>query len=64
MNITGRVDLLLPMMIYIGWESLDYVALSWQSRETSQEAGGLPYVYLLKTLIPVMVGMLVIQVVL
>lgn len=63
-NIAGGLTLLLPMMIYIGWESLDYVALSWQSRETSQEAGGLPYVYLLKTLIPVMVGMLVIQVVL
>lgn len=63
-NIVGGLTLLLPMMLFIGWESLDYAALSWRSMETSQEAGGLPYVYLLKSLIPVMVGLLVLQVLL
>jgi TRAP-type mannitol/chloroaromatic compound transport system permease small subunit len=60
-NLWGSILLLVPMLLFIGWESIGYVALSWQSMETSQEAGGLAYVYLLKTLIPVMVVLLLCQ---
>ncbi len=60
-NVFGALLLLLPFLAFIGWESLDYVALSWRSMETSQEAGGLGWVYLLKSLIPAMVVAMILQ---
>lgn len=63
-NLLGGLLLLLPMMGFILWECLDYVALSWRTQEASQETGGLPYVYLLKTLIPMMVVLLSLQAIL
>jgi TRAP-type mannitol/chloroaromatic compound transport system permease small subunit len=41
--------------------SWDYVAISWNLREGSQEAGGLNAVFLLKTAIPVMAVLLMLQ---
>ena len=41
--------------------SLDYVAASWSVQEGSQEAGGLDAVFLLKTAIPVMAVLLMLQ---
>ncbi|MEM9302314.1 MAG: TRAP transporter small permease subunit [Pseudomonadota bacterium] len=49
----GVLFLLLPTCAYILLVSTDYVAAAWQVREGSREAGGLPLVYLLKTLIPI-----------
>lgn len=55
-NLVGVVIFLLPTCGFIFWMSLDYVLASWQANggngEGSREAGGLPFVYLLKTLIP------------
>jgi len=53
-NVLGITLFLLPMSVFILSASWDYVAVSWQIREGSREAGGLPYpcVPLLKSVIP------------
>ena len=53
-NLFGFLFLLLPICLFIGFVSFDYVQVSWSLRETSAEAGGLPWVYLLKSLILLM----------
>ncbi len=60
-DLLGTLLLLFPMMGFILWASLDYVAFSWQIQERSGEAEGLPYVYLLKSLIPLMCALLMAQ---
>lgn len=60
-DLLGSLFLLLPLMIFIIWISFDYVQSSWDVLEGSPEAGGLPGVFLLKTLIPVMAILLVLQ---
>ena len=55
------VFLLVPVCTFIGWVSFDYVASSWELREASMEAGGLPGVYLLKSLILLMTGTVLFQ---
>lgn len=60
-DLFGTLFLLMPtcfFLIYISW---DYVLLAWQYGEKSHEAGGLPLVYLLKTLIVVLPTLLIIQ---
>lgn len=52
-DIGGTVFFLFPMCGVILYMSFDYVATSWRLLERSQEAGGLPLVFLLKSLIPV-----------
>lgn len=53
-NALGTLIFLLPLCIYILVVSWDFAAASWAIRETSSEPGGLPFVYLLKSLIPLM----------
>jgi TRAP-type mannitol/chloroaromatic compound transport system permease small subunit len=53
-NLIGIVALLLPTMAVVGWMSVDYVADSWRIREGAKDSGGLPGVYLVKSLIPLM----------
>ena len=60
-NLSGTVLLLLPVCIFILTSSWDYVAASWSLREGSQEAGGLDAVFLLKTAIPLMAVLLLLQ---
>ncbi len=60
-NLLGTLLLLLPVMGYIAVESWDYILQSWKVKEVSQEAAGLPYVYLLKTLLLGMVLVLSVQ---
>lgn len=64
-NLLGVLLFLWPACGFILWTSIDYVAASWAANqgagETSREAGGLPYVYLLKTVIPVSMGLLMMQ---
>ena len=60
-DLLGHLFMLLPVMIFIIWVSLPYVESSWKIMEGSQEAGGLPGVFLLKSLILVMSGLLVVQ---
>ncbi|MDB4836867.1 TRAP transporter small permease subunit [Marinomonas sp.] len=60
-NILGGIFFLLPFTLYTAYLSMDYVSASWRVLETSPEPGGLPFVYLLKTLIPLMMVTLIIQ---
>lgn len=60
-NLIGCLFLLIPMMTFIGVISWEYIAFSWSMQEKSQEAGGLPFVYLLKSLILGMVISVLIQ---
>ena len=53
-NLLGNIVFTLPVMAFILWSGWDYVAASWQIQEGSAEAGGLEYLYLLKSLIIVM----------
>jgi TRAP-type mannitol/chloroaromatic compound transport system permease small subunit len=60
-NLMGTVFFLLPFcvfMLVIGW---DYVIPSWQNLEGSREAGGLPLVFLLKSLILILPATLLLQ---
>lgn len=60
-DVAGSLLLLLPFALFILMASLDYVGRAWQLRETSSDAGGLAYVWLLKTLIPLMAVQLIAQ---
>jgi TRAP-type mannitol/chloroaromatic compound transport system permease small subunit len=60
-DLLGALLLLLPVCGFLLWISWDYVASAWSMREGSRETGGLPYVYLLKTLIPIAAGLLILQ---
>lgn len=60
-NLLGTLLLLLPVSLYVLVESWPYVSASWSVHEGSREAGGLPGVYLLKTLLVVMPMLLVVQ---
>lgn len=60
-NLLGSIGLLLPICGFILWVSADYVADSWLRLEGSREAGGLPLVFVLKGLIPLMAFLLALQ---
>lgn len=60
-DLFGSLLLLLPVMAFIAWISWEYVSESWSVLEGSREAGGLPGVFLLKSLIPVLAVMLILQ---
>ena len=51
LNLFGSLILLLPVCVFIFFISFNYVESSWQIMESSSEAGGLPLVYLNKSLI-------------
>ena len=48
-------------MLVLLWLSVPYAARSWAILERSQEASGLPLVFVLKTLIPVFAGLMALQ---
>lgn len=60
-DLLGALLLLLPVCGFIFWVSWDYVAASWSLLEGSRDAGGLPLVYLLKSAIPAMAALLILQ---
>lgn len=60
-NIGGAVLLLIPVCVFILVYSFSYVAESWRLLEGSKEAGGLPLVFVLKTLIPLAAITLLLQ---
>ncbi|PLY15703.1 MAG: C4-dicarboxylate ABC transporter permease [Sedimenticola sp.] len=60
-DLLGTLFLLLPVCIFITWISWEYVAAAWSVMESSQEAGGIPAVFLLKTVIMVMAVLLTLQ---
>ena len=60
-NLAGTLLFLVPFSVFlliIGW---DYVTASWSTMESSREAGGLPLVFLLKSLILVLPALLLLQ---
>ncbi|MFV0478234.1 MAG: TRAP transporter small permease subunit [Parahaliea sp.] len=50
-NCIGGIIFLLPFCVFLFFISWSYVAESWHIREVSPEPGGIPAVYLLKTLL-------------
>lgn len=60
-NLVGTLLFLLPVCITVAVISFPYVSESWRLLESSQEAGGLPLVFLLKSLIPLFAGLTLLQ---
>jgi len=62
-DLGGTLVFLLPVSIFLGVASWDYVATSWAIQESSREAGGLPYPFvpILKSLIPATALLLILQ---
>jgi TRAP-type mannitol/chloroaromatic compound transport system permease small subunit len=60
-DLLGTLLLLMPVCGFIFWSSWGYVADAWAVGETSGEAGGLPFVYLLKTILLLMPSLLTLQ---
>ena len=61
LDLIGTFIFLLPVCGFILWASWGYVATSWSLQEGSPEAGGLPLVYILKTAMPAMAVLVMIQ---
>ncbi len=57
----GTLLFLLPVAVFLLLVSIEYVDRSWSIRETSAEPGGIPAVFLLKSLIPLMAILMILQ---
>jgi TRAP-type mannitol/chloroaromatic compound transport system permease small subunit len=53
-NAVGGIVFLLPLCVVIVAVSWGYVVDAWAVRESSPEPGGIPFLYVLKTLLPLM----------
>jgi len=55
-DLTGVIIFLLPLCLFLAWNSFEFVTHSWSMRETSRESGGLPYplVPMLKSIVLLM----------
>ena len=60
-NLLGALFLLAPTCLFLIIVSWDYVAASWSVYESSREAGGLPGLFLLKSVIPLTAVLLLLQ---
>lgn len=60
-DLLGTLLLLFPVCLFILISSWDYVFTSWSLLEESGEAGGLAYVYILKTTLLLMPLLLMVQ---
>jgi len=60
-DLVGSLLLLLPFALLLLYLSLPFAARSWAVLERSQETSGLPFVYLLKTLVPVFAVLMALQ---
>lgn len=60
-DIIGIVCFLFVTAAFIAWSSWGYVAVSWRVLESSPETSGLPFVYLLKSTIYVLITLLCLQ---
>ena len=60
-NLLGTLFMLIPMFVFIIWVSWGYVMNSWHNLEGSPEAGGIPAVFLLKTVILIMPVLMLLQ---
>lgn len=60
-DLLGTLLMLLPLCGFLLWISWDYAAAAWRIHERSAESSGLPWVYLLKSLIVVLPVLLALQ---
>jgi len=60
-DLIGTLALLLPMCSAIFWLSWHDVVSAWAIKEGSLETGGLPWLYLLKTMVLLMTSLLILQ---
>ncbi|MGH9485621.1 MAG: TRAP transporter small permease subunit [Terriglobales bacterium] len=60
-DLIGSVALLLPFALVLIWLSVPYAARSWAILERSQEASGLPLVFVLKSFIPAFAVLMALQ---
>ena len=52
MDILLPALIIVPTMLFIAWQSLSFVAMSWEVAEGSPDPGGLPGRYIIKAFIP------------
>jgi TRAP-type mannitol/chloroaromatic compound transport system permease small subunit len=60
-DLFGGLIFLIPFALLIIWASQGFISLSWSVQETSPDPGGLPYRYLLKTMIPAGFALVLLQ---
>lgn len=60
-NLLGVIVFLLPMVCVLFWVVYPYVSLSWSRLESSREAGGIPAVFILKSMMLIFCGVLGLQ---
>jgi TRAP-type mannitol/chloroaromatic compound transport system permease small subunit len=60
-NSLGGIAFLMPLCAFMFFSSWNYVSESWAIHETSAEPGGIPAVFLLKSLLPLMAFNLLLQ---
>ncbi len=60
-EVLGTLLFLLPVCLFLGWASWDYVSNSWATLEGSSESGGLKFVFVQKSIILVLVVCLALQ---
>ena len=55
-DLVGVAIFLVPLCLFLAWNSYDFVTQSWRIREMSRESGGLPYPFvpLLKSVVLLM----------
>lgn len=55
-DLIGVLILLMPLCLFLAWNSFEFVTHSWSLREVSRESGGLPYplVPMLKSIVLLM----------
>lgn len=60
-DLAGVLLAVIPFVLLVLWTSWPFVAASWRIREGAIAYGGIPYQYLLKSLIPAMAALLLMQ---
>lgn len=60
-NCLGSLLFLLPFSLFLLWVTWPFFQSAWAIKEASAEAGGLPWVYWLKGLLPLAAASLVLQ---
>lgn len=60
-DLAGVLLAVIPFCLLVLWTCWPFVAASWRIREGAIAYGGIPYQYLLKSLIPAMAGLLLLQ---
>jgi TRAP-type mannitol/chloroaromatic compound transport system permease small subunit len=60
-DLVGMLVAVIPFALLVLWTCWPFVAASWRIREGAIAYGGIPYQYLLKSLIPAMAVLLLLQ---